>query len=393
MIVGHWELVRVEADYDTDFQLYSIFEFNSDGTLRFNSFGDVYEGYYHVDDETFRLYYGDNGICQLVGRIISMDENEMQWILDDYDHVKLLLRRTSGSVPNNGGDIANYIEATVYPLEGGIVRGCGYFNGYERCTLTAVANPGYVFSHWTEDGQVVTVDNPYSFIVYSDRYLVANFVQTFIPGEGARISVTGDSWFVLDHQYCDGETIHLENATFGLYGVADDARHQQLISGGEENIGERLRIGQAGLIWTDYSYVYFNMGDKVPIAEYEYEYGYGHAISLADGYILNNADIVFSPSSLFINGRCVATYPTRHLELSSNMCLFSNDASGWDVVQDQTATLGTVTIIGANGEVVAKYIPMLDESGIPCFYNSVSGRYIHHSGDGMPVFSRNANGH
>lgn len=61
---------------------------------------------------------------------------------------------------------------------------------------------------------------------------------------------------MLDHHYTDGETIHLENATFGLYGAADDGGHQQLVSGGER---ERLRIGQAGLIGTDYSYVYFHM--------------------------------------------------------------------------------------------------------------------------------------
>lgn len=205
--------------------------------------------------------------------------------------------------------------------------------------------------------------------------------------EGATISVTGDTWYVLDHQYFDGETIHLENATFGLYGAADDAGHQQLISGGEGGYGDLLRIGQAGLIWTDYSYVYFNMGLSESVIYY------GNATSVADGYIFNNADIVFSPSSLWVDGVLVTSYETRHFALNTNMCLFANGEDSWDSVQGQTATLGTVTITDAYGDVTAQYIPTLDDNGTPCFYNSVSGAYIYHSGSGTPIFTRGANGY
>lgn len=596
MIVGHWELTRVGDNYYyKDFQLYSIFEFDADGTLRFNPFGEVYEGFYRVNGAVIHLYYGDNDYDtrQLGGRITSMDDNEMQWILDDHDHTKLCFRRTSRSV-GTGED--NFIYATVYPSEGGFVRGSGYYDSFDRCTLTAVANPGYVFVNWTEYGYEVSTEADYSFTVYSSRNLVANFERyddhdyfidvTANPTEGGTIygggtfyendycrlnavanpgyvftrwteygrevsadntysfyvtrdrdlvanfeivytpsldiqfeweghvfgygdevtctnyeygfdefiqhmqirnnsyeekriviekevvqelygvtsffcwgvcygpetntslpiavpayslnedqlsfhavyddqvygvfivryyayeeshpedrisvtvryyrfsgtgtngviSVTGDCWYVLDHQYSDGETIHLENATFGLYGAADDAGHQQLISGGEEGTGDRLRIGQAGLIWTDYSHLYFNLGDTDL-------YLYGHATSIADGYILDNADIVFSPSSLYINGDCVVSYSTKHLDLNTDMCLFANNESGWDVVHNQTVSSGTVTITNANGNVTAKYIPTLDDNGTPCFYNAVSGRYIYHSGSGTPIFSRGAKGY
>lgn len=53
-------------------------------------------------------------------------------------------------------------------------------------TLTATANPGYVFSHWEEDGALISSDNPYSFVVGSSRILVAVFegVNTCVGADG-----------------------------------------------------------------------------------------------------------------------------------------------------------------------------------------------------------------
>lgn len=310
MIVGHWR-VSNGGTWDV-FQPNAVWEFDSDGTMRFEYYGNVYQGSYSVDGPYISLLFYDRpdndwpDVSISSGRIIDLDDDYMRW--------------------NVGNAISFY-----------------------RTKASISDSPG---------GSVVT--------------------------EGSTISVTGDTWFVLDHQYSDGETIHLENATFGLYGAADDGGHQQLISGGEEGTGEQLRIGQAGLIWTDYSFVYFNMIEMIQMDEY----GYGHATSLSDGYILNNADVVFSPSNIYINGELVASYTTRHLDLNTNMCLFANNAEGWDVVQNQTATLGIVTITDAYSKVTAKYIPVLDDNGEPCFNNSVSGAYIYHSGRGTPIFSR-----
>lgn len=166
-----------------------------------------------------------------------------------------------------------------------------------------------------------------------------------------------------------------------MYGAAT-GYHQQLISGGDD---ELLRIGQKTLYESSYGYdyVYFNMGYYLSSG---YEYQYGQATSITDGYILNNADVMFSPSEIYINGAFITSYDTRHLSLSTNMCLFANDDHGGDVVQNQTATLGTVTITNAYGNITAKYIPMIDENGEPCFYNSVSGNHIYHSGSGTPLF-------
>ena len=67
------------------------------------------------------------------------------------------------------------ISASAYPAEEGMVYGDGVYYYGEECTLTAIANEGFVFINWTEDGVVVSNDADYYFIVEGDRSLVANF--------------------------------------------------------------------------------------------------------------------------------------------------------------------------------------------------------------------------
>ena len=51
-------------------------------------------------------------------------------------------------------------------------------------TLNATPNEGYVFTNWTESGEVVSTDPEYSFVVTQNRYLIANFA------EGCTVSVS-----------------------------------------------------------------------------------------------------------------------------------------------------------------------------------------------------------
>jgi len=71
--------------------------------------------------------------------------------------------------------ISYFIKANPNPAEGGTVTGTGLYEECTTCTLTATANDGYTFTNWTENGEVVSSDNPYSFIVVGSRNLVANF--------------------------------------------------------------------------------------------------------------------------------------------------------------------------------------------------------------------------
>ena len=53
--------------------------------------------------------------------------------------------------------------------------GSGNFNHGESCTVTATPNTGYNFVNWTENGTAVSSNASYTFIVTSNRDLVANF--------------------------------------------------------------------------------------------------------------------------------------------------------------------------------------------------------------------------
>ena len=87
------------------------------------------------------------------------------------------------------------INATSNPVEGGSVSGGGTYAEGASCTLTATANPGYIFANWTENGEVVSSEASYSFIVTSNRNLVANFLYAIsvvvMPENGGTVSGIG----------------------------------------------------------------------------------------------------------------------------------------------------------------------------------------------------------
>lgn len=67
------------------------------------------------------------------------------------------------------------IDISANPSNGGVVSGGGSFNYGQNCTVSAVANNGYIFANWTENGNVVSNNPNYTFAVNSNRILVANF--------------------------------------------------------------------------------------------------------------------------------------------------------------------------------------------------------------------------
>lgn len=79
------------------------------------------------------------------------------------------------------------INVSPNPNIGGTVTGGGTYAGGQQCTVTATANTGYTFINWTENGEVVTTNASYTFIVEGNRTLVANFTLN-----NYTISVTAD---------------------------------------------------------------------------------------------------------------------------------------------------------------------------------------------------------
>jgi uncharacterized repeat protein (TIGR02543 family) len=67
------------------------------------------------------------------------------------------------------------INVSANPTNGGTVSGGGTFTYGQTCTVVATAAPGYTFTNWTMNGNVVSTNASYSFIVNNNRTLVAHF--------------------------------------------------------------------------------------------------------------------------------------------------------------------------------------------------------------------------
>ena len=67
------------------------------------------------------------------------------------------------------------ISATVEPVEAGVVTGAGLLNYNSNAELTAVANTGYTFDHWTKDGVELEAGESFGFTVTQPASFVAHF--------------------------------------------------------------------------------------------------------------------------------------------------------------------------------------------------------------------------
>ena len=75
--------------------------------------------------------------------------------------------------------VINYtVTANPDPIEGGSIVGAGTYYDAQACSLVATANDGYAFLNWTENGDVVSTSECYSFVVIANRDLVAHFVPS-----------------------------------------------------------------------------------------------------------------------------------------------------------------------------------------------------------------------
>ena len=90
------------------------------------------------------------------------------------------------------------ITANAVPEEGGTVTGGGAYWIGETCTLQAVANEGYTFVDWIENGQQVSAEPTLSIFVMESHDLQANFsVNSYEvsveaqPEEGGTVAGTG----------------------------------------------------------------------------------------------------------------------------------------------------------------------------------------------------------
>ncbi len=69
------------------------------------------------------------------------------------------------------------ITTSSNPPTAGTTSGDGTFNYGTQTMVTAIPNSNWNFLSWTEDGVIVSISPAYTFYVYSDRALVANFAS------------------------------------------------------------------------------------------------------------------------------------------------------------------------------------------------------------------------
>ena len=80
-------------------------------------------------------------------------------------------------------------------MEGAPFISAATFNHGENCTVTATANEGYAFVNWTENGVEVSTEPDYSFVVTSNRDLVANFEEQAAEVEKTVTLTQGLNWW------------------------------------------------------------------------------------------------------------------------------------------------------------------------------------------------------
>lgn len=89
------------------------------------------------------------------------------------------------------------INASVEPINAGGVSGSGSYLVGTTATVRATPNVGFVFSHWTEGSNTVSISSDFGFTVSADRALVAHFVPAATlslfsnPSNGGTVSGAG----------------------------------------------------------------------------------------------------------------------------------------------------------------------------------------------------------
>ncbi len=137
------------------------------------------------------------------------------------------------------------INVSPNPNIGGTVTGGGNYNAGQQCTVTATANTGYTFVNWTENGEVVTTNASYTFIITGNRTLVANFTLnsytitvTADPTEGGMVTGAGN----YDHgTSCTltataNENYEFINWTKNGIEVSTDATYTFMVTASEEYV-------------------------------------------------------------------------------------------------------------------------------------------------------------
>ena len=124
----------------------------------------------------------------------------------------------------------NYtVTVSANPLGAGTVSGGGTYQEGASCTVTATPNQRYFFVNWTENGNVVSTDESYTFTVTGHCALVANFeVRTYKIT--ASVDPVGSARIIGDGTFTYGDEVTLTVMPVEGYSFVNLTENDEVVS-------------------------------------------------------------------------------------------------------------------------------------------------------------------
>ena len=140
------------------------------------------EGIDHIDEEVYYVTTDGQGRNCKFWVMYGADNIPDMYIYNNYQYeltanYYYAIQVDPSQIDGWGAAPLNHYQITAManPAEGGTVTGGGNYVEGATCTLTATPNEGYEFFNWTKDGEVVSTNSQYTFVVNGDGTYVANF--------------------------------------------------------------------------------------------------------------------------------------------------------------------------------------------------------------------------
>jgi len=158
MTSGMWTVIHFDNPFYYD-GTSNIVLIADDNTGSWSSDPHMSCSVFDADNQAIRIYSDDNNFNPLSpsgeGTVISVKNQVILKLENDLESFD--------------------ITATANPVEGGTITGDGpHYNG-QNCTLKATAAMGYYFVKWTKDGELVSSNATYSFVVTEPGSYEAHF--------------------------------------------------------------------------------------------------------------------------------------------------------------------------------------------------------------------------
>ena len=251
----------------------------------------------------------------------------------------------------------NYeITATTNPSGAGNITGAGTFASGASCTLTVTANPGYTFTNWTKNGQVVSTSASYTFTVTESAAYVANFsvnsysitaivnpsgagnitgAGTFTYGSSVTLTVTANPGYTFTNWTKNGQVVST-NAIF-IFTVTEAATYIANFEQTSYEITVMSNPTEGGTVTGGGVYVY---GATVTLTA-----------SAAEGYTFMNwtkdGEIVSNSPNYTITVTEAASYVANFQINSYGITVTANPADGGTVTGGGTYSHGSSVTLSA----------------------------------------------